>query len=185
MKITKQTQRSANSKKIIATICIIATIIVVGLIYLIGFKGSILGWQPLESTSQEEQQQTSDPEDTTTNPGTKDDTDEGTDQTTDEIPVNQTLVATFTKLSQADGFITFTGEVNTNSADGSCSITFTNTSDRPVTRTAAPTQVDSKSVCGPIQIPESEFSFLGEWTATFRFYTGDTQIVAERKITVQ
>jgi len=185
MKITKQTQHSANSKKIIATICIIVTVITIGAIYLIGFNGSILGWQPFEPTSQQEQQQTSDPQDTTTNSGTKDDTDEGTDQTTDEIPVNQTLVATFTKLSQADGFITFTGEVNANSTDGSCSITFTNASDRPVTRTATPTQVGSKSVCGPVQIPESEFSFLGEWTATFRFYTGGAQTTAERKITIQ
>lgn len=184
MKITKQKQHPAHSKKIIATFCIIAIILIAGVVYVFGFNGSLLGWQLRKSISQEEQHSTT-TEDTTSNTGTKDDTAQGTDQTTDEIPVNETLIANFTTLTQSDGFITFSGEVNTDSTEGSCSITLTNTNDRPVTRTVAPKQVNNKATCGPIQIPESEFSFLGEWTATFRYYSGSTQTIVERKITIQ
>lgn len=181
MKITKQNKKS--NRKIIALLAIIGSLLVIAAtVYLVFFKGTLLGWQPFGETS-------------TTNPttqnsddtshGTKDDVVPGSDKTTDQIPVDVTLVATIDQLSQSNGKITFKGSVNDNTADGNCSITFSNPNDRPISRTSKASQVNGIAVCGPIEIPETEFSFLGEWTATFRYYINDSQAVVERKVTIQ
>jgi hypothetical protein len=183
MKITKQKRLPKKTKIIILIGSIVVALLIAAAVYLVAFKGNLLGWQPFGNTPSTVEPITEDSPDT--NHGTKDDTTPGTDKTTDEIPVSETLAATIMTLSQSNGQITFTGSANDNNAGGTCSIVFTNPNDRPVSRSANTTQSDGEAICGPIQIPETEFSFLGEWTATFRYYSGDTQAVTERTINIQ
>lgn len=181
MKITKQNKH--RNKKLALLVSAVALILLIAAaVYLVFFNGKLLGWQPFPPTATPAPTTQSSDD---TDHGTKDDTTPGTDKTTDQIPVSETLVATFTDLSQSGGYIKFSGTANDDKTGGSCSIVFTNPNDRPVSRTSQATQNGGKAVCGPIQIPETEFSFLGEWTATFRYYTDDSQAVVERKITIQ
>lgn len=187
MKITKQKHQPTKSKTAIIIASVLVVLAIAGAIYLIGFKGSLLGWQPFKSSPPVQKTTTQDSNDT--NHGTKEDagtdTDMETDKTTDQIPVDETLTATFTNLAQSNGYVTFSGSANDTSTGGTCSIVFTNSNDRPISRTVHATQANGKAVCETVQIPETEFSFLGEWTATFRYYINDTQAVTERKITIQ
>jgi hypothetical protein len=183
MKITKQKHLTKKTKLIILIGSILALLLIATTVYLVAFKGNLLGWQPFGATPAAVEPVTEDSPDT--NHGTKDDIDPETDKTTDEIPVSETLAATFVDLSQSNGQVAFTGSANDNNAGGTCSIVFSNPNDRPVSRSATAAISDGKAICGPILIPETEFSFLGEWTATFRYYSGDTQAVAERTINIQ
>jgi hypothetical protein len=183
MKINKQKHLTKKTKLIILIGSTLAVLLIAAAVYLVAFKGNLFGWQPFGSTPAVVEPVTEDSPDTSH--GTKDDITPVTDKTTDEIPVSETLTATFIDLAQSNGQITFTGSANDKNTGGTCSIIFSNPNDRPVSRSANTTQSDGKAVCGPILIPETEFSFLGEWTATFRYYSGDTQAVAERTINIQ
>lgn len=109
----------------------------------------------------------------------------GTTKTTDQVPVDATLTAAITTLQQADGFVTFSGTVTPAQTGGSCSVTLSNPNDKPVVRSVDATSDANGTICGPIKIPESEFSYLGTWTATFRYFVGDKQVVATKDIVIQ
>lgn len=180
MKITKKNKN--RNKKTSLLLVVIAGLALVSLVlYLTVFKGSLFGWQPFGSTAVEPVTQSS----SDTSHGTKEDANNPTDSTTDQVPVSDTLIATIDNLSQADGFITFLGSINDKTTGGSCSIVFSNPNDRPISRTVNAVVNNGKAVCGPIKIAETEFSYLGEWTMTFRYYSGKSQAVAERQITIQ
>ncbi len=184
MKITTKKQRRKSYKPIIITTSVVVVLLIVAVIYLIPLKGSLFGWQPFR---------TSTPVDTTTqnsddtSHGTKDTTttDGSTDKTTDQIPVSTTLTAKISQLEQTNGAVVFTGSVNDASTGGKCSITFSNENDRPITRSADAVVVNNTGTCGPISVPENEFSFLGDWKATFRYYLNDSQAIAEGIITIK
>ena len=163
-------------------IVVIGLLLVSLVIYITVFKGILFGWQPFgsQNTVEPVTQSSSD-----TNHGTKDDTINPSESTTDQVPISDTLVATIDDLSQTDGFITFTGSVNDTSNGGSCSIVFSNPNDRPISRTVNAVTNNGKAVCGPIKVAETEFSYLGEWTMTFRYFSGKSQAVTERNITIQ
>lgn len=182
MKISKQNKKL--NKKIITLLCIVAGLLLVAAaVYLVAFKGTLLGWQPFGSNDESTQPVTQSSSDT--NHGTKEDTTPGTDKTTDQIPVSDTLEASIDELGQSGGYVTLVGSVTNAKTSGSCSVAFTNPNDRPITRTVNATLTGDKAICETVKIPETEFSFLGEWTATLRYYSNDTQAVAERKITIQ
>lgn len=182
MKITKENKK--RNKKILAIVCTVGIVLLIAAtVYLVFFKGSLLGWQPFGSSVPVTNPATQDSSDT--NHGTKDDTTTGTDKTTDQIPVSETLTASIDTLDQSNGVITFAGSANDTKEGGSCSIVFSNPNDRPITRTVAASISNGMAICGPINIPETEFSFLGEWTATFRYYINDTQAMAERKMIIE
>lgn len=170
-------------KKLGIILGLIVGIVFTGLvIYLVVFKGSLFGWQPFGTTVTVDPptQSSSD-----TNHGTKDDaTDIPTDNTS-QIPVSETLIASIDELSQSGGYIRFSGSANDTKTGGSCSIVFSNPNDRPISRTADATISSGKALCGPIKVAETEFSYLGEWTMTFRYYSGKSQAVSERKIIIQ
>ena len=111
--------------------------------------------------------------------------DEYSDTTTDEVPVNPTLVAVIDQLEQQDNKVTVKASVNTTDASGLCSITFTNPNDKPVTQTVNPILKGDRIICGPIEISEQSFSYLGDWLMTFRYYTDNTQVSAEDTITIK
>ena len=105
--------------------------------------------------------------------------------TTDQIPVNQNLVANITQLNQSDANINFNSEITGPVSKGTCVVNFTNPNDRPVTRQFEATLDNNIAVCGPIKIPEIEFSYLGEWNVNLRYYVGTEQAVSEGKILIK
>ncbi len=182
MKITKQNKQ--KNKKIAILLGVVASLLLIAAAtYLVFFNGKLLGWQPFPPAAipSPTTQSSND-----TNRGTKNDTDGGTDKTTDEIPVSEVMIASFTDLTQSNGEVIFNGSANDSTAGGSCSIVFSNPNDRPVSRTTKATINGDKAVCETVKISDTEFSFLGEWTATFRYYAADnTQAIAEGKITIR
>lgn len=181
MKIPKKKNRLKMI--LIPSAVVFALLLALG-VYLVVFKGSLMGWSPFGSedtvTKDPPTQSSSD-----TSHGTKDDLDLGPIQTTDEVPVNSSLSATIDELSQSNGFIVFNGSVNDNQAGGSCTVTFSNENDRPVTQTVAANVANKRATCDEIKIPETSFSFLGEWIVTFRYYNNDSQAVTEDRITIR
>lgn len=179
----KITNKNKNKKRILILTITGAIILTVAIIYLGAFRGSIFGWQPF---SPQEPAINSDTQSSIdTSHGTKDDSINAPGKTTNQIPVNDSIVASIDELTQKDGYIKFTGSVNNVESGGTCSVLFTNPNDRPISRTVATSISDNKSVCGPIVIPETEFSFLGEWITVFRYYVNETQAVVEGKILIQ
>lgn len=181
MKIAKKNKNS-RKKLIVLLISVAVLLFVAAATYLIFFNGKLLGWQPfpLSAPSSPTTQSSND-----TNHGTKDDVDLGSDKTTDQIPVSTDLTATINELSQSNGLVNFRGSANDSKDGGTCSVIFSNSNDRPITRTAKSNVSGGTATCETIQIPETEFSFLGEWGVTFRYYSGDTQAVAEGKIDIK
>lgn len=102
-------------------------------------------------------------------------------KTTNDIPVAKETNVTIEKLSQENGSITYSATIGNPGESGTCSATFSNNTDRPVTRT---TTAEGPS-CGPVSIPEAEFSTLGTWTLTLRYYTNNTQAVATQTIEIK
>lgn len=186
MKISKQQKQQKKTKTMVISSIIILILLLVSLsVYIIGFKGSFFGWQPFSNTSQPSP---INPADTSTKPETTDENkgDSNTvNKTTDEVPVSEDLAINFTNLSQSGGFVIFSGSTNDTKNIGTCSILFTNPEDKPVTRSSAAIKNNGKAECGPIKIPETEFSLLGDWKATYRYYVNDAQAVVERTIKIQ
>lgn len=106
-------------------------------------------------------------------------------KTTDQIPENTDITVTITSLQQHDDMVTFSATTTSTAADGKCVITFTNPNDRPISRTIDAAVGQNNSQCGPISIPAHEFSFIGDWTATIRYYSNETQAVASKVISIK
>jgi len=111
--------------------------------------------------------------------------DNGSTKTTDQVPVDTALNATINTLEQKNGLVTFNGSVSPALAGGTCSLTFTNPNDKPINRTSESTTDNTSSVCKQITVPETEFSYLGTWTTTFRYFVGEKQVVATKDIVIQ
>lgn len=111
--------------------------------------------------------------------------DGGSTKTTDQIPVDTASSATINTLKQENGSIIFNGSVSPALTGGTCLLTFTNPNDKPITRTSVATTEGASSVCKQITISETEFSYLGTWTATFRYFVGDKQVVATKDIIIK
>lgn len=97
------------------------------------------------------------------------------------IPVSTTTSVEITNLQQSNGKVIYAATVTNPAGSGTCSAVFTNDIAKPVTRT---TGADGTS-CGPVSIPESEFSAIGTWTLTLRYYTDGTQAVTTKTIDVK
>lgn len=106
-------------------------------------------------------------------------------KTTNQVPIDSSLTATITDLHQSNKLIVFSGTTNDTKSGGTCSITFTNPNDRPVARTEPSTIVNGIATCAQIQIPESDFSYLGTWNVTFRYYINNVQATAIKTIVIQ
>jgi len=97
-------------------------------------------------------------------------------QSNDQVPVSPTLTATITQLEEKDSVIYFSAAITGTSDSGTCVVNFTNPNDKPVTKQVTATVKGSSVACGPIQISNLEFSYLGQWSVDFNFYTGGKQV---------
>jgi hypothetical protein len=106
-------------------------------------------------------------------------------QTTDSIPVSNSLSSKITTLEQDGENIKFQGVVNNTHNIGNCVVTFENPNDKPVVRSFDSTEKDGSQICGEISIPSLEFSYLGTWNVTFRFIVDGSQTTANDKIDIR
>lgn len=170
----------------VLTVVSVSSLLLIAVLYVFLFNGALFGWK-FRTTHEV----TSAPQTTQTNTGEKTSQDTKTtanstpSQTTNQIPVNGGLTVTIDQLEQTNGEVVFVGSSNSGDKGGTCSITFTNPNDRPVSRSVTAEINGTRSICGPVQIPDTEFSFVGEWKATFRYYVNETQAVAEKNLTIQ
>ncbi len=102
-------------------------------------------------------------------------------KSTDQIPVNQAASIDITSLSQANGNITYSASFKGIEGNGTCSAQFSIDDAKPVTRVTKA----SGSVCEPVSIPEMEFTRLGLWTLTIRYYTNDSQVTTSKAIEIK
>jgi hypothetical protein len=93
--------------------------------------------------------------------------------------------ATITKLAQENGSILFTATVPDSSSSGTCVITFASENSRPVVKQVSSTNKDGSSLCGPLAIPEYEFSYLGEWTVSLQYTSQSAQATVGGRITIK
>ena len=108
-----------------------------------------------------------------------------TQKTTDQVPVSEGLKASITQLEQKDNLILFSAAVENASSAGSCTVTFSSPNDKPVVKEVDASMKDGVALCGPLNISSLEFSYLGEWQVTLRYYLNDEQAVATGKITIR
>lgn len=108
-----------------------------------------------------------------------------TDKTSDQVPVNKDLIATITRLEQTDEGVIFSATVTNSPTAGRCVVTFTNPNDKPVVKEVDATTKDGTALCGPLTVSPLEFSYLGEWQVTLRYYFNDQQAVASEKVTIR
>lgn len=100
---------------------------------------------------------------------------------TTSVPVSTTVSLEVTSLLQSDSNVTYAATITNPGESGTCSAVFTNDIAKPVTRT---TDANGTS-CGPVSIPELEFSAVGQWTLTLRYYSSGIQAVATKTVEVK
>ena len=102
-------------------------------------------------------------------------------KTTDQIPNNPALSLTITKLEQKNGAVAYQAELNDKTQNGTCAAEFTSEGARPVTSTTSA----SNGICGPVSIPELQFTKIGDWKLTLRYYTNNTQVSTQQTFSVR
>jgi flagellar basal body-associated protein FliL len=107
------------------------------------------------------------------------------DKTSDQVPVDKTMVANITQLVETNNTVKFTATVNNTNTAGTCVVTFSNPNDRPITQQATAMNANNVSTCGPINIPANEFSYLGEWKVDFHYYVAGQQATTNGAIIIQ
>ncbi len=182
MKIVKRTHKK-NTKALFIVVAITVLVAILLTVYIVGFRGSILGWSPFTQSSINDDATVYPSDDVENDKAEKGNS--GSSQTTNQIPISPSLNIQIENLIQSDGYITFVGDTNDTSSLGKCSIIFTNPNDRPVVRNVEATKQAGSAACGPIKIPETEFSYIGGWHATFRYYSNNEQAVSEQEIVIK
>lgn len=102
-------------------------------------------------------------------------------KTTDEIPSNTSVSATITQLEQQNGQVTYAADLNDKAQNGTCAAEYTSDGARPITSTTNALN----GICGPVSTPDVQFTKLGTWTLTLRYYVNNTQAVTSKTIIIK
>lgn len=183
MKIQKS---KINKPNLIPAIIVIALLLVSSYAF-IAYKKSFWPFPPETILNTDAQQDTTNESPKNSNTIKKEESaaDINSGKTSDQIPISKELVATITQLEQAGANVKFSAKVEGSSKTGTCVVSFTNPNDRPVTKQFNATTKDGVLLCGPLDIPSLEFSFLGEWNVSFRYYVESEQVTTTGKVTIQ
>lgn len=100
--------------------------------------------------------------------------------TTAQVPVSNSSSVTISTLDQSNGSINIIANITNPASSGVCTVTFTKTGAKPVTRTINTTT----DICSS-SIPELEFSMTGSWQAQVIYFANNTQASATGTITIQ
>lgn len=101
-------------------------------------------------------------------------------KTTDQVPTAPAASIAITQLEKKGGQVNYTAQTSGIAEGGTCSATFTKDGSRPVVRSTQATG----STCGPISISETEFSQVGTWKLTIRYFAENQQIDATKDIEI-
>lgn len=101
-------------------------------------------------------------------------------QTTSQVPVSTTSSVTITTLNQVNGAVNIKAAITNPATSGACTVTFTKSDAKPVTRTINTTD----STC-TAAIPELEFSMIGDWQAEVRYFANNEQTTTTGTITIK
>ena len=179
---------NSNSKKY--------TYIIVGIVLLLAAGGAYTyaaykkSWWPFPAQSSvniDAQQDTENESPKNNNTTKKDESkaDENTGKTSDQVPVNDKFIPTISVLEQSGNNVKFAASIKNSSSAGQCVVTFSNPNDRPVVKQFDATVKDGSAICGPIEVPALEFSYLGEWQVSLRYYVGTEQATTTGKVTIR
>ncbi len=104
------------------------------------------------------------------------------DKTEQSIPVQKDVTAKITTLSQENGQVTIAGAIAGTTEAGACTFKFTTPQDKPVSKTIKGVIAGDSVNCGPLSIPETSFSYLGNWTANLTYYLDSGKSVSAEKV---
>lgn len=176
-------KKNSNRSRILY---ILAVLVVIGVLCTVALARHYQ-WGPFQQTAIEdlasrEKQNKSD----STNPQSKDESaasskDVDKSKNTSEVPISETAKLEILKLAQENREVIYSAAVTNGSGGGTCSAVFTHELAKPVISTTSA----HNGKCGPTSIPETEFSALGTWTLTLRYYTDNTQAVATQTVEVR
>lgn len=179
MKIT-QTKSKKGIKKIILITAVVLFIVACGYTGL-ALKQELWPFNFTTAPTQEEKDAannfptTSPKSDAPVVDSSNSDKDNAPVQNTDQVPVNQALSAKITQLEEKGSTIYFSAAISGTSTQGTCVVNFTNPNDKPVTKQVEGTIKGSAVACGPVEISNLEFSYLGQWAVDFHFYADGKQ----------
>ncbi len=187
MKISKNKKSSKIKTLIILLAIVVALLLVYGVYSYNTGKWPFASKNQLDTSTIDGTQKTTNQSPRNDNPTQKDDDTPQVNpgKTTDQIPVSKDTTATITQLQQVGNQVTFNASITNTTSAGTCVVTFSTPNDRPVSKQFTATTKGADTSCGPLSIPASEFSFLGQWSVTLRYYTGDEQAVAEGSVVIK
>lgn len=108
------------------------------------------------------------------------------DTTSQTVPLSSQLSVINITETQDKGIVKATAEVGgTKVVSGSCVFTFENELSRPVVRQAVPRNDGLAFICKTGDIPEVEFSAIGIWKLTVRYYDNGAQAVGTENVTIK
>jgi archaellin len=106
-------------------------------------------------------------------------------ETSDKVPVNTAATMDIATLSQSGTTIHLDAVIAALSdTSGTCVATFTKDNNKPVVHEFKPTLTDNAVHCATSDISALEFSSLGQWTTTVRYYQGNSQITGTKVVTI-
>lgn len=184
----KKNKKSSNIKRIVSVLAIIVVLLLAyGLYSYAAGKWPFFRKDQLDASKIDSTQKTTNQSPRNDNPTQKnDDTPQvNPGKTTDQIPVSKDTTATITQLEQMGDQVKFNASIANTSSAGTCVVTFSTPNDRPVSKQFTASLQGNNATCGPLSIPASEFSFLGQWSVTLRYYTGNEQAVAESSVVIK
>lgn len=105
-------------------------------------------------------------------------------QPSQNVPLSPTVKLTGLTATQASGSVHAAATV-TNAADTTamCVFTFETPNDKPVVRQVAVS--GGGQTCDSGDIPEQEFTLLGQWNLTLTYYTNNTRAEATTAVTIK
>ena len=103
--------------------------------------------------------------------------------TTEEVPTNKEAVAVIRRLEQKDTTIYLDATISNVAKQGKCVIIFSTPNDKPVTKEFDSTKNGDIYTCS-LATSALEFSYLGKWDVTLRYYSENSQVVAKGALTI-
>ena len=111
---------------------------------------------------------------------------ETSNKTTENTPVSPTLSLNDVTATENGGYVSATAHILGNKyQSGSCVFTFENANARPVIRQANVISSANALACSSGNIPAVEFSVLGTWKLTVRYYYGGSQAFNAASIDIE
>lgn len=179
MRITKNKNKPSIKKPIIIVlIALLILAIIAGIYYFIYLS-------PNKSQKGNTTSTTDITKDSDTKSATQPSTlpDNSQNLSTTDVPEDTSATAQISRLEEKDGTVYFAANISGASELGRCVVSFSTPNDKPVTKDFDAVEEGSDYVCS-VNVPALEFSYLGKWDVTLRYYNGDKQVIKTSTVTI-